>query len=249
MTTARVVMAFIVLLFSTQVVAGKDVSYQADGDAMTGYLANSAGPSKGLVIILHDWDGLTDYEKKRADMISAMGYDAFAVDLYGTGKRPEVQEAKKAATQALYGDRPLMRKRIVAGLEAARRFSSSPAVMIGYCFGGSAALEWARKQKADPSVVGIVTFHGGLKTPDGQSYQSDTPPLFIAHGGADTSVSMSDVATLADELEAEKVNYEIEVYSGAPHAFTVFGSGRYDERADKKSWLSFKRFLTERLPG
>ena len=113
---------------------------------------------------------------------------------------------------------------------------------MGYCFGGAAALELARSGEAK-DIKGYVTFHGGLKTPQGESYPASTPPLLILHGGADTSVTMDDVAALARELEAAHVPYEIQVYSGAPHGFTGCGSDRYQKDADEKSWAAFADFL------
>ena len=226
--------------------AGQVVDYEIDGQAFEGYASKATGASKGVVVILHDWDGLTAYEKKRADMLSALGYDAFAVDLYGKGNRPVDTGAKKAETGKLYNDRSKMRARILAGLKQARAGTSQPAVVMGYCFGGAAALELARSGKAH-NVKGIASFHGGLSTPDGQSYANSTPPLLIAHGAADAAISMDDVAALSRELEAAGVRYDIEVYSGAPHAFTVFGSERYRKRADNKSWSAFTTFLADSL--
>jgi dienelactone hydrolase len=60
---------------------------------------------------------------------------------------------------------------------------------------------------------------------------------------------MQDVASLSEQLEQAKVPYEIQVYSGAPHAFTVFGSDAYRERADRKSWDAFTAFLDSQLSG
>ena len=60
---------------------------------------------------------------------------------------------------------------------------------------------------------------------------------------------MADVATFSTELEAAGGTYAIEVYSNAPHAFTVFGSDRYQERADTESWDAFSSFLGDQLPG
>ena len=97
------------------------------------------------------------------------------------------------------------------------------------------------------NIAGYASFHGGLETPEGQTYRSDMPPILIAHGGADTSVTMDDVATLSRELESASVPYEIEVYSGAPHGFTEFGSDRYQERADHRSWDAFSEFLKTNL--
>jgi len=96
-------------------------------------------------------------------------------------------------------------------------------------------------------IAGYASFHGGLATPEGQTYSSDTQPILIAHGGADTSVSMDDVAALARELESAGVPYEIQVYSGAPHGFTEFGSDRYQKRADEQSWEAFSDFLATNL--
>ncbi|MFC3284080.1 dienelactone hydrolase family protein [Litchfieldella rifensis] len=226
--------------------AGDTVTYQVDGESFEGYHAPAADDARGAVLIIHDWDGLTDYEVQRADMLAEMGYDAFAVDLYGQGNRPVDTEARKAETAKLYQDRERMRTLTLAGLEQARELGAQDTVVMGYCFGGAVVLELARSGAAD-GIQGYATFHGGLDTPQGQSYASDTSPLLIAHGGADSSVTMSDVAALSEELEAAGVTYEIQVYSGAPHAFTVFGGDRYQKRADEKSWAAFRDFLDEVL--
>ena len=222
------------------------VTYSVGGEEFEGYGAKASGTSKGLVFIIHDWDGLTDYEKKRADMLASMGYDAFAVDLFGKGKLPKSIDENRAATGRLYKDRERMRALMFAGLAEAKKMSGGKTVVMGYCFGGAATLEMARSGKA-ADVSGYVTFHGGLTTPQGQSYPKETPPILIAHGGADTAVTMEHVAGLSKELEAAGITYEIEVYSGAPHAFTVIGSNRYREVADKKSWAAFEEFLQNNL--
>jgi len=234
------------LALSGAALAGETVNYNAGDMALEGYKAPASGASKGLVLVIHDWDGLTDYERKRADMLSAMGYDAFALDLYGKGNRPTDTGAKKAEMGKLYNDREKMRTLILTGLDEARKMNAGKAVVMGYCFGGAATLELARSGKAK-DIAGYATFHGGLSTPEGQSYGKDTPPLFIAHGGADTSITMDHVADLSKRLEEAGVTYEIEVYSGAPHAFTVFDSNRYRKVADEKSWTTFTEFLKDNL--
>jgi len=226
--------------------AGEVISYTVDGEAFEGYRAKATGASRGLVLVIHDWDGLNEYEFKRADMLAEMGYDAFAVDLYGKGNRPVETGAKKAETGKLYKDRERMRSLILGGLEEARKSSPGTAVVMGYCFGGAASLELARSGKAK-DIAGYATFHGGLKTPEGQSYPADTPPLLITHGGADATIPMDHVAALSKELEKAGVTYEMQVYSGAPHAFTVFGSNRYRKAADEQSWDAFSDFLADNL--
>ncbi|MBT3238693.1 MAG: dienelactone hydrolase family protein [Rhodospirillaceae bacterium] len=238
--------ALLAALLPTTANAGEAVTYSSNGAEYEGYRASASGQSKGLVLIIHDWDGLTEYEVNRAEMLAKKGYDAFAVDLYGKGNRPVETGAKKAETGKLYNDRDKMRSLILAGLTEARKKAKSKAVVMGYCFGGAAVLELARSGKAT-NIVGYSTFHGGLSTPEGQSYPAGTPPILVAHGGADTSITMDHVAALSKELEAAGVMYEMQVYSGAPHAFTVIGSSRYRKVADEQSWDAFNDFLESNL--
>ncbi|MCT4575912.1 dienelactone hydrolase family protein [Donghicola sp.] len=224
----------------------EDVAYEVDGESFTGYWAEAENP-KGLVLLVHDWDGMTDYERQRADMLAEMGYNAFALDMFGDETPTETMDHRRAATGALYQDRARMRALIEAGIaQATERSSTDQMVVAGYCFGGAVTLEMARSDMAD-TAAGYATFHGGLGTPDGQSWDGDEPPVLILHGGADTSITMSDVATFAEEMEAAGGTYTIEVYSKAPHAFTVFGSDRYQERADTESWEAFTSFLGDQL--
>lgn len=227
--------------------AGQTMTYTVGDGEYEGYLAKATRESKGLVIVIHDWDGLDAYEETRAEMLADQGYDAFAVDLYGKGNRPDTTEGKKAQVGLLYSNREMMRERILAGLSTAREETGKTSVVVmGYCFGGGATLELARSGLGT-DVVGYATFHGSLDTPDGQDYSKATAPILIAHGGADASIPNSVAVKLADDLETAKVPYELEIYSGAPHAFTVFGSSRYQKLADEKSWSSFLTFIDRYL--
>lgn len=238
----RIGLALLGLAFNA--FAGQVVDYRVDDMDLEGYYAKAQGASKGAVILIHDWDGLTGYEQKRVNMLSEMGYNTFAVDLYGKGNRPTDTNAKKAEVGKLYNDREKMRSLILAGLDKAREIGMEDVVVAGYCFGGAATLELARSGKGE-GIRGYATFHGGLKTPSAQSYPENTSPIFIAHGGADSSIPMTDVAMLSEQLESANVPYLIEVYSGAPHAFTVFDSPRYRDVADTRSWETFGTFLND----
>lgn len=227
--------------------AGNDVAYTVNDEAFQGYFVSAGEEAQGSVLIIHDWDGLDDYERQRADMLASEGYDVFAVDLFGEGNRPQEVDDKRAATNRLYEDRERMRTLTLAGLAQAReQGSTEQTVIMGYCFGGAVALEIARSGEAE-GIAAYTSFHGGLTTPEGQTYSSDTAPIFIAHGGADSAVSLDDVANLAEELETAGVTYEVGIYSGAPHAFSVFGSDAYHERADQRSWEAFNDWLVEML--
>ena len=235
----------ILIMAASADASGKVISYEVNGEPYTGYYISPA-PNAPLVLLIHDWDGLTDYEVKRARMLADRGYAVFAADLFGAGIRPTEVKDKRQHTGELYKDRAKMRSLLRGALETAKKNGAhvENAVAMGYCFGGAAVLEFAR---SGADLKGFVTFHGGLATPEGQDYSNTQGEILILHGTADAHITMDHFAQLAEDLEEEEVPHEMITYSGAPHAFTVFGSPGYQQEADRKSWKRFTEFLDEVL--
>jgi dienelactone hydrolase len=224
---------------------GAAIQYKVNGLPYEGYFVSPSREAP-LVVLIHDWDGLTDYEIKRAHMLADLGYAVFAADLFGAGVRPTEVTDKRQHTGELYNDRSKMRALMDGALATAKSKGADigNAVAMGYCFGGAAVLEWARSGVA---LKGFATFHGGLKTPEGQDYSNAKGKILILHGSADKAITLDQFADLAKELEAAGVAHEMITYGGAPHAFTVFGGTRYQETADRNSWKRFTDFLFETL--
>jgi len=224
---------------------GASVTYQVNGQSYEGYYISPSDQAP-FVLLIHDWDGLTDYEIKRADMLADLGYAVFALDLSGAGVRPTEMKDKRQHTGELYKDREKMRALMKGALDAAKNKGADieNTVVVGYCFGGAAVLESAR---SGADLKGFATFHGGLKTPQGQNYANTRGKILIMHGSADTAITMDQFADLAKELEAAGIAHEMITYGAAQHAFTVFGQNRYQEAADKKSWKRFTEFLADTL--
>lgn len=239
------VFTFLLYFVSSMALAqGQHVTYSVNQVDYEGYYV-SAGDNAPLVLLLHDWDGLTDYEVKRAEMLKTQGYSVFAADLFGKGVRPTEVKDKKQHTGELYKDRTKMRSLMNGALEKAISLGGNEnnTLAMGYCFGGAAVLELAR---SGAKLKGFASFHGGLNTPESQNYSKVSGPILVMHGTADAVIPMSQFADLATRLEAENVEHEMVTYGGAPHAFTVFGSGKYHEIADNKSWALFTRFLSNK---
>lgn len=229
-----------------------------DGDvALEGFLAydSQAQPTKAPgVLVVHQWMGLTDYEKRRCRELAALGYVAFALDIYGQGVRPA--NTKEAGAQAtLYKtDRQLYRRRLNLGLEqlkARTNVDAKKCGAIGYCFGGTGVLELAR---SGADVEGVVSFHGGLDSPSPQDGKQITAEILVCHGQDDPFVPAGDIAEFKKELDDAEVEYEMIVYPGAVHSFTQPMAGNdnskgaaYNAQADKKSWASMKEFFSRLL--
>lgn len=247
MRTATSLLFTIVFIFFSSAASygGETIQYSVAGQNYEGYYV-SPKPGAPLILLLHDWDGLTDYEVKRAEMLAKLGYSVFAADLFGAGNRPTKVEDKRQHTGELYKNRQKMRDLISGALETAKDtgLQTENAVAMGYCFGGAAVLEYAR---SGADMKGFVTFHGGLATPEGQDYEAAEGRYLILHGTSDTVITMEQFGKLAVELDKNELSHEMVSYGGTPHAFTVFGSKNYREDADKKSWQKFTEFLKETL--
>jgi len=230
------------------------VVYEHDGVTLEGYVAyddSFPGPQPG-VLIVHQWKGLSDYEIKRAHLLAELGYVAFCADIYGQGVRPRTTE--EAAQQAgLYrGDRPLMRARAQAGLDALKaqpRVDPARTAAIGYCFGGGVVLELARSG-ADTRAV--VSFHGNLDSPDSADAEQIEAAVLACHGAADPHVPPEQVAAFAAEMNAAAVDWQLIMYGGAVHSFTDWNAGSdpaqgvaYHVAADHRSWADMLQLFGE----
>lgn len=248
--TVAVVMALGLAPSAKANIVAEPVVYTIDGQPFEGYFAfnQNFGETQPLVLLVHDWNGLDDYEMRRTQMLAEQGYAAFAVDLYGQGVRPTNSDESRAQSGALRGDRPTLRTRLMAGLAQAQAqagVDSDRVVAIGYCFGGGAVLEMAR---AGMNMDGFVSFHGSFETPEGQDYSQTQGRILVLHGSDDPAAPMADVAQLAAELDEANVDFDMEIYGGVDHAFTLWSDAeRYDGMADRRSWRALMTFLGETL--
>ncbi|RYH01889.1 dienelactone hydrolase family protein [Salipiger sp. IMCC34102] len=233
---------------ATAEIVGEYHSYTVGDESFEGYVATNTDLNTplGTVLIVHDWDGMTEYEERRAEMLAELGYTAFAIDVYGADTDPQGTEDYQALSGALYEDRDLFRTRLMGSIEEAANITGATdnIVMQGYCFGGAAVLEAAR---AGADLDGFVSFHGSLDLPEGQDYASVTAPIMVFHGSADPVSGMDALGTLLSDLQEAGVEHGAQVFGGARHSFTVYGSDDYDLEADRGSWDGLQTFLEETL--
>ncbi len=233
----------------------KTVTY-ADGDvALEGFVAwdsEQAGQPVPGVLVVHQWMGLTDYEKGRCRQLAELGYVAFALDIYGKGVRPANPQVAGQTAGIYKTDRELYRRRLKLGLEQLRTQSGvdpNKLAAIGYCFGGTGVLELARSGAA---IAGGVSFHGGLDSPNPEDGKQIRAKLLLCHGADDPFVSAADIEAMKAELNAAEVDWQMIYYSGAVHSFTQPMAGNdnsrgaaYNARADHRSWQAMRTFFHE----
>ena len=232
----------------------REVDYR-DGDTdLQGrmvYDDSQTGKRPGI-LVFHEWMGPTAYELGRAEKLAQLGYAAFVADVYGKGVRPKnADEAREQATK-YKSDRPLMRERANAALaELKKQEIVDPARIgaIGYCFGGTVALELAR---SGADIASAVSFHGGLDSPDPNDTQNIKAKILVLHGAADPTMSPEVVAAFLDGMKKSNLDWEFIEYSGARHGFSNPANGNdpkspvaYNEKADRRSWEAMKGFFSE----
>lgn len=206
------------------------------------------------VLVVHQWLGLTDYEKGRAEMLARLGYVAFCADVYGKGVRPKDTKEAGAEATKYKTNRKLLRNRVNAGLEALKKselVDAKHVAAIGYCFGGTAVLELAR---SGVDVAGVVSFHGGLDSPVPADGQNIKAKVLACHGADDPYVPAKELAAFEDEMRQAKVDWTLVKYGGAVHSFTQPMAGNdnskgaaYNEKADRRSWAAMESFLAGAL--
>lgn len=214
----------------------------------TKYIKNKPG-----ILILPAWMGIDDHAKESAAELSKLGYYTYVADIYGVGNRPtNFSEAGQKAGYFKKNSKEYQ-KRIQLALDQLIAQGANPEeiVVMGYCFGGTGAIEAAR---SNMKVKGVVSFHGGLARDETQSIDSIFPRILVLHGADDPYESETEIKAFQNEMRLAKADWEMVYYANAVHSFTDKGAGTdnskgaaYNENADKRSWKAMLQFLKEVL--
>jgi dienelactone hydrolase len=259
----KTILFFIGLMFaataSQAAVQGKEVSYNANGTTLKGYIAydDAVKGKRPGILVVHEWWGHNEYARKRAHMLAEQGYTALAVDMYGDGKQAHHPDDAGKFASEVSKNAALAKTRF----DAAYTLISTDATVdagniaaIGYCFGGSVVLNMAR---IGEPLKAVVSFHGSLKTATPAEAGKVKARVASFTGEADPMIPAEQVAAFRQEMEKAGVSYKAVTYPGAKHAFTnpeadKFGQEfklplAYDSAADKASWDEGLRFLADAL--
>lgn len=208
----------------------------------------------GLVMI-PNWYGINAAAIAKAKMIAGKDYVIFLGDMYGKDIRPDGRETASAAVKPLYGDRSIMRTRVNAALDQLKAQAGSAPIdlkhlgALGFCFGGSAALDLAR---SGADIQSVVTFHGGLATDDPALAKNIKAHVLVLNGADDKGVG-PDVPAFEDEMRAANIDWQLVNFGGAVHCFTEVGENsagcKYDEKVSKRAYVMMRNWLTESWRG
>jgi dienelactone hydrolase len=230
------------------------LSYEADGLRMVSHLyQDGSGSGRPGVLVFPEAFGLGDHAKSRAERLAALGYVALACDLHGEGRVVGEIEEAIGLIGPLRSDPLRTRARALGGLSALRvRPEVDPAriAAIGFCFGGTMALELAR---SGAELRGVVGFHSGLATAAPQDAKNIQGKVLVCIGADDPGIPLDQRIAFEQEMREGGVDWQMNIYGGVVHSFTNPEAdkrnrpemARYDAKADARSWAEMRAFFDE----
>jgi dienelactone hydrolase len=237
-------------------VQSKKVTYKVGELRCEGFLAwdDAISGKRPGVLLVHEWWGLNDYARRRAEQLAGLGYVAFACDMYGEGKTTShPQEAGQFAAAVRANVQEWQRRATVAleTLKQQPQCDPERLAAIGYCFGGSTALQLVY---TGADLDAVVTFHAALPTPTAEQARQIKAHVQVHHGADDSFIPEESIKKFRDTLTAAGVKHEFVSYPGARHSFTVpeadkvgIDGLRYNKQADEQSWEAMVKLFRERL--
>ena len=232
------------------------INYKDGEVALKGYLIweDSYEGKRPGIMVMHEWWGLNDYAKLRAEMLAEQGYVAFAADMYGDGRVTRHAKDAKAWKEQITSNIDAWQRRAMLGLEQLKqvpKVDSNKIAAIGYCFGGATVMQMAY---AGADLRGVASFHGSLPPATAEQAAKVKGQVLIGHGDADAFVPEERIRKFTKALSDAGVTWEMNTYGGAKHSFTnPYSDGygidglAYHEIADRNAWMRLLRFLDELL--
>jgi len=228
------------LLGNASPLQGETLNYYENAN---GYLIAPEGQGPhGSVILIHEWNGLTDRVREVADAMATEGYIALAADLYSgrTGSNPRENMALVRETLADPGT-------LIANLDAAARYlsarhdSTGKVATIGWCYGGGVALSFALGGVEHQATA---IFYGRLLD-DPEQLKKIDHEVYGTFAGQDRSISVDAVNQFVTALRSVGVPNDVHIYDSMNHGFWLHVDANPEVRSAPAldAWNRLKRYL------
>lgn len=196
--------------------AGTMVSYPSGSETVSGYLAVPEGAGKKpALVVIHEWWGLNDFVKAKADSFAKQGYVALAVDLY-RGKVATDPDTAHQLMRGLPDDRAIRDMKAAVGyLRSRPDVDAAKVASIGWCMGGGMSLDLA---VAEPTLAGAVIYYGHLMT-EPATIAALKVPLIGNFGGQDEGIPPASVEEFEALAKKDGKSVDFKIYPDAGHGF------------------------------
>lgn len=243
------------IILTTAIIAGglsasaqslKTVQYSDGNQKLVGLVTPNAGKKLPGVLILPAWKGADEEAKTAALELQKQGYIALVADIYGEGNTPTDNASAGKLAGKYKEDYKSYQHRIELALTELKKAGALPEklAVIGYCFGGTGALETAR---AGMPVKGVVSIHGGLAKAADRTNGPLNIKILVENPADDAGVKPEHLTALQEEMNVGKADWQIITYSNSKHTFTDPKSADYNPVTAARAWKHTLMFLKEIL--
>lgn len=224
----------------------KTIAYKDGNQRLNGMITSNSGKKLPAVLILPAWKGIDNEAKTAALALEKEGYIAFIADIYGEGNIPADNTSAAKIAGSYKTDYKAYQHRIELALTELKKQGADAEriAVIGYCFGGTGALEAAR---AGFQVTGVISIHGGLAKDSTRANNSIQAKVLVEHPANDQSVSKADYDNFIMEMNQAKADWQIITYANSGHTFTNPESPDYNKIMADRAWNHTLLFLSELL--
>lgn len=232
------------------------LTYPSDGLAMSSELFFEPGAAnKPGVLVFPEAFGLGEHALSRARRLAELGYVSLACDLHGERRIISDTNQVRGIVGALRENPARTRARghdALRALSARSEVDRTKIAAIGYCFGGTVALELAR---SGANIAAAVGFHSGLATRAPAQANQIKGKVLVCIGADDPGVPLEQRTAFEQEMRSGHVNWQLTVFGGVVHSFTNPAAdqlgrpefARYDAQADARSWRQMCELFNEVL--
>jgi len=231
----------------------RSVDHSLDGQTFESLLVldDVRQGKRPTVLVCHAWEGRSEDQETFAKRLTAWGYAAVAVDLYGKGKHGKTTEECQALMMPLVQDRALLRKRLQAVMDVVQGISeieTANIAAIGFCFGGLCVLDLAR---AGAKIKAVASFHGLFTPPNLPTAKPMTARVAAFHGWEDPMAPPDQVVAFGREFTEAGADWQLHAYGGTKHAFMNEGANNpqlgllYNAKTADRAWKTLQLFLAE----
>lgn len=221
-----------------------EIQYNDQEQTLHGMLYIPDHPKAG-VVVYPAFEGRSKFALDYAKKIATQGYATLCADIYGDAKTANTIEGCFELITPFLADRALVRRRACLALDTlCAQVNVEKTATLGFCFGGTCALEVMRAGKMPTVTIGL---HAALAQSDLPTTTSIKSKILILHGYQDVQVPPENLQQFAEEMHTAGVDdWTFTFFGDGKHSFTDPLTGTFNPDKEKEMGREYNSVIADR---